>query len=42
MLNKTYKVEAKHQQFLNKEPKRRFDMSFGQQRPLQSKGTHSM
>jgi hypothetical protein len=25
MLDKTYKVEAKHQQFLNKEAKKRFD-----------------
>jgi hypothetical protein len=25
MLDKTYKVEAKHQQFLNNEAKRRFD-----------------
>jgi hypothetical protein len=25
MLDKTYKIEAKHQQFLNKETKKRFD-----------------
>jgi hypothetical protein len=25
MLDKTYKIETKHQQFLNKEAKRRFD-----------------
>jgi len=41
MLDKTYKIEAKHQQFLNKKAKRRFDEVWPT-KTLQSKGTHSM